>query len=105
MSRVDTDRKCSSELENHCAFQSCRPHLDQDVRSSVLTSSGQREYSKRSLIIFEPLLSCFITQFEQSKLSFCFFSKVGLLELFFFFKESFCEPCPLFVDGSGGKNR
>ena len=39
-------------------------------------------------MIFEPLLSCFITQFEQSKLLFCSFSKVGPLELFFF-KESY----------------
>ena len=68
------------------------------MRSSVLTSSGEREYSKRSLIIFEPLLSCFITQFEQSKLSFCSFSKVGPLELFFFSKK-----VVLCLDGSGGK--
>ena len=85
---MDIDRKCSSKLDNHCACQRCRPHLVQDVRSSLLTSLGEHEYYKRSLIIFEPLWSCFITQFEQNKLPFCFFLKVGPLELFFFFKES-----------------
>ena len=93
---MDANQKCLSELDNHCTCQRCSPHLVQDVRSSVLTSLGQREYSKRSLIIFEPLLSCFITQFEQTKLSFCSFSKVGPLELFFL-KES----CPVFGWHSG----